>query len=309
MKQPGSKIRILIAPSTFAEFDKGPLELLKKEGFEIVNNPYKRKLDKQEVIELLSNDVAGIIAGLEPLDREVLNKTKLRVISRSGSGISNVDLKTAREKGIKVYWTPRAPTVAVAELTVGALLNLLRRVTFMDSQLHVGRWVKQIGYQLQGKIVGIIGFGRIGRKVAALIKPFGVKLMAVDPGLKGSVNGVKITSLRQVLKAADIIILHASGEKEIIGTQEMKLMKKSAFILNAARGGLINEKALVDALEKRRIAGAWLDTFKVEPYDGILMKYPQLLLTPHAGSYTVECRKAMEMEAVENLITGFRRIR
>ena len=300
------RIKVLIGPSSFGEQDPLPLNLLKEKGFEIVNNPYKRKLTKDEVIKLLSENVAVLIAGLEPLDREVLSKTALRVISRCGSGMSNVDLKAAAEKGIKVYSTPQGPVTAVAELTVGALLNLLRRISFMDNQLHAGKWNKQIGCQLEGKTVAIIGFGRIGKKLAALIKAFGAKLIAVDPNSKGEIDGVKIVSLEQALREADIISLHAAGEEEIIGSREIKLMKKGVFILNAARGSLLNEPALADALESKKVAGAWLDAFGVEPYQGPLTKYSQVVLTPHVGSYTIECRKAMEMEAAENLLLGFK---
>ena len=185
MEQFNNKMKVLIGPSTFGEQDKTPLNCLRENGFEIIGNPYKRKLTEDEVIKLLSKNVAGLIAGLEPLNRKVLSKTGLKVISRCGSGVSNVDLEAAAEMGIKVYSTPQGPTTAVAELTVGVLLNLLRRVSFMDNQLHAGKWAKQTGYQLEGKIVAIIGFGRIGRKVAALLKAFGAKLIAVDPSFTG----------------------------------------------------------------------------------------------------------------------------
>lgn len=306
MKQSGKKIKILIGPSSFGEQDPLPLNILKENGFETIDNPYKRKLTKEEVIKLLSKDVAGLIAGLEPLSREVLSKARLKVISRCGSGTSNIDLEAAREIGIKVYSTPRCPVTAVSELTVGALLNLLRRIPLMNSHLHAGKWDKIIGCQLAGKTVALIGFGRIGKKVAKLIKAFGAKLIAVDPNLKGEVCGVKIVSLNQAIKKADIISLHAAGEEEIIGAGEIKLMKQGVFILNAGRGSLLNEQALIDALERKKVAGVWLDVFTSEPYQGPLTKYPQAILTPHAGSYTVECRKAMEAEAVKNILLGFR---
>lgn len=309
MKDFKDKIKILIGPSTFGQEDCAPLKLLKDSGFEPINNPHKRKLTKEEVLGFLTEDVQGLIAGLEPLDREVLTKSGLKVISRCGSGVSNVDLKAARSLGIKVCSTPDGPTVAVAELTVGALLNLLRRVSYMDSRLHAGKWVKQIGFQLQGKTIAIIGFGRIGRRVAMLLKNFGVKLIAVDPALKAEVDGVKITSFKEAVKKADIISIHLSGEKEVIGFKEIEYLKNGVFILNAARGGLINEEALIEALENKKVAGAWLDVFDIEPYQGPLKKYPQVLLTPHVGSYTLECRRMMEMDAVENLISAFNEVK
>ena len=300
------KIKILIGPSSFGEISQEALRLLDTSGFKIIANPYKRKYTKQELIRLLGQDVPGIIAGLEPLDQEVFVKTKLKVISRCGSGMSNVDVKSAKAYNIKVYSTPDAPTNAVAELTLGAMISLLRMLPLMDRELHDGHWGKKSGRELRGKSVAIIGFGRIGRKLAELLKPFDVKILAVDPMLKKKTNCVKVVALEQALRQADIISLHLSGEQEIIGADELKLVKPGIFLLNAARGGLINEAALIQALDDKRVTGVWLDTFSLEPYTGELTKYPQVILTPHIGSYTVECRNVMELEAAQNLIKGFR---
>ena len=300
--------KVLIAPSTFCVYDQAPLELLREKGFEIVDNPYKRRLTRVEVVELLSSGITGIIAGLEPLDRDVLGKVSLKVISRCGSGLSNVDLDAAKELGVQVCYTPNGPTIAVAELTIGALLALLRKISLMDADLHAGKWSKETGRQLQGKTVAIVGFGRIGRKVAQLLKGFEVNLIAVDPQLEGNVEGVEIVDLEVALKCADIISLHCSGEQELLSEKEFSLIKKGAFLLNVARGSLVNEQALIKALDNGKIEGAWLDTFSTEPYKGDLIKYPQVLLTPHVGSYAIEGRKTMEMEAVTNLICAFKEI-
>lgn len=300
-------MKVLLGPSSFAALDKTPLLRLIEAGIEVVENPYKRKLTKQELMELLPG-VTGLIAGLETIDREVLEKSDLKVISRCGSGISNVDLKAAKDFGIKVYTTPDAPVTAVAELTVGSMLCLLRSVSLTDSDLHQGRWSKRIGLQLQGKTVVIIGFGRIGRCVAKMLGPFNVEILVVDPNIENDhleFKNITILSLEDALPKADIITLHLSGDQEILGEKEFKLIKKGAFLLNAARGGLINESVLCMALKTGYIAGAWLDCFREEPYTGELTQFPQVILTPHVGSYTVECRSQMEMEAVGNLIQGF----
>jgi D-3-phosphoglycerate dehydrogenase len=275
---------------------------LVKEGFDLVGNPFKRKLSREELIGLLDGDVRGIIAGLEPLDREVLARSSLRVISRCGSGLSNVDLAAAAELGIVVCATPDGPTAAVAELTVGALLALLRMLPQMDRDLHEGRWHKRIGSQLEGKTVAIVGCGRIGRRVAALLSAFGATVLGVDPALRGALDGIRLVPLAEALAAADIVTLHCSGEARVLGPEEFRRMKPGTLLLNAARGGLVDEAALVCALDEGRVAGAWLDAFEEEPYDGPLTRYPQVLLTPHVGSYTKECRARMEMEAAENLI-------
>lgn len=298
-------IKVLIGPSTFALHDKAPLVRLIEAGYEVIENPYKRKLTKSELLELLSDNVTGLIAGLELIDREVLGKTNLKAISRCGSGLSNIDVEVAKKLGIKVCHTPYGPTTAVAELTLGVMICMLRMVSQMDKALHEGKWTKKTGVQLEGKTIVIIGFGRIGRRVASLLKPFHVKLIAVDPDLQGKVDGVEVISLNKALSEADIITIHSSGEQQIIGDKEFKLIKDGTFLLNAARGGMVNEESLIRALESGKIAGAWLDTFSTEPYTGPLINYPQVILTPHVGSYALECRRAMEIEAVNNLISAF----
>jgi len=297
--------KVLVAPSTFGAQDWAPLKHLRDKGFEIIENSYKRRLTKDELVKLLAGGATGLIAGLETIDREVLEKTNLKVISRCGAGISNIDLEAAEKLNIKICYTPFGPTIAVAELTIAAMLSLLRLVHTMNSDLHQGKWSKIIGNQLEAKTVTIIGFGRIGRKVASLLKPFNVRIIAVDCNLGEKVEGIEICRLEDALKEADIVTIHVSGNNQIIGPAEFKLMKKGVFLLNAARGGVIDEDSLIHALESGKIKGAWLDTFTNEPYSGRLRKYPQVLLTPHVGSYTLEGRKNMEMDAVNNLISAF----
>jgi D-3-phosphoglycerate dehydrogenase / 2-oxoglutarate reductase len=297
--------KILLGPSSFAEIDKAPLARLLEAGYEVVDNPYKRKLTKAELFDLLDLGVIGIIAGLEPLDREVLTRSKLKVVSRVGSGISNVDLKAAEELGIAVCSTPNGPTEAVAELTIGALLGLLRMIPQMDRALHDGRWDKRIGTQLAGKTVALIGYGRIGRRVAELLAPFRVRILVVDPFLEqAGLAGIELMPLDEALPLADIVTLHSSGETCLLGPREFGLIKQGAFLLNVARGGLVAEEALVAALDCGRITGAWFDTFGTEPYSGALCGRTDVVLTPHVGSYTVECRQEMENEAVDNLLAA-----
>jgi len=297
--------KVLLGPSTFAELDYSPVERLVKAGFSVLENPFKRKLTKAELLDLLTEDVKGLIAGLEPLDHEVMRKSNLRVISRCGSGMSNVDIEAAKGFGIKVCSTPDGPTTAVAELTVGAMVSLLRMIPLMDHSLRQGSWNKMIGTQLSGKTVGIIGFGRIGRRVAELLSAFNTRILVVDPSLNDAHEEFPVLTLEDALPQVDIVTLHASGETTIITKEEFGLIKPGAFLLNAARGGLVDENALVEALEAGRIKGAWIDTFSLEPYVGPLSGFKQVILTPHVGSYTFECRRAMETESVENLINAY----
>lgn len=299
-----NKVRVLLGPSSFAEIDKEPLDKLMSSGFEVIGNPYRRKLTEDELLKLLPG-VEGLIAGLEPLNRRVLKASCLKVISRCGSGISNVDIQAAKELGIVVRNTPSGPTTAVAELTLGCLLCLLRQVPLMNHSLHQKTWSKRIGKQLQGSYVAVIGYGQIGRKVGQLLSACDANVVAVDPLLSGRVENIEIIPLEEALKKADIITLHASGEDCLLGRREFGLMKNGVYILNAARGGLLNEEVLAEFIDNKKVAGAWLDTFIKEPYDGILCNYDEVILTPHIGSYTVECRRNMEMESVENLINSF----
>jgi D-3-phosphoglycerate dehydrogenase len=302
-----NNMKILIGPSSFADQDRAPLIKLENNGYSVLINPFRRKITKEELMELLEEDVHGIIAGLETLDREVLENSRLKVISRCGAGISNVDTSAAKELGIRVYNTPFGPTRAVAELTMGCLLSLIRQVPLMDRSLHDGKWNKLIGRQLKGMKALIIGFGRIGQNVAQLLKAFEVDVMVCDPMFsnKSDVPYVMM-NLEDALPQADIISLHASGSEQIIGPRQLSILKRGAFILNAARGEVIDESALADALDSGQVAGAWLDTFNQEPYNGVLKNYQQVILTPHVGSYTAEGRLQMELDAVENLIRGFR---
>lgn len=286
--------KILITTS-FGEVDPEPLEKLKRSNFEVIQASFKQKPTAEELKQLLPG-VIGLIAGTEIINREVMAGSDLRVISRVGTGVDNIDLKAAEELGIIVKRTPDAPTVAVAEFTLGGILALLRHIPRMDQELHKGSWSKLMGAQLRGKTVLIIGFGRIGKYLVKILEPFEVKLLAVDPSLPQ-------VSLDEALPKADIICLHASGSQQILGKEEFALMKKGVLLVNTARGKLWDENILVEALQEGKVAGAFIDVFQKEPYSGILTEFPQVILTPHAASSTRECRRQMETEAAENLLT------
>lgn len=290
-----SKNKVFISTSNFSEKNPQARNLLTDAGFDVTLNPYKRKLTKVEAMQLYPQ-FDGLIAGLEILDADVLNASRLKVISRCGAGVSNIDFDAAKRLNITVCSTPDAPTVAVAEITIGAMIMLLRSIPAMNKDLHQGLWQKTLGVQLQGKTVVIVGFGRIGRKVAQMLQPFEVNIIPID------VNDC----LKDVLPKADIITIHVDGDKEILGETEFSCMKEGVFILNASRGRVINEAAFIQALASHKVIGAWCDVFQEEPYQGALLQYQHVITTPHIASNTQECRNLMEMQAVENLIAAFK---
>ncbi len=299
-------LRVALGPSSFAEKDPEPRLVLERAGVELVINPHKRRLNEAEIIELLASGVDGLIAGLEPLNRRVLASAapRLRAVARVGIGVTNVDFEAARELGIKVSSTPEPPAQAVAELTITALLALVRNLVPMNQGLHAGGWSKSIGTGLIGLNVLLIGYGRIGRRVGAMLRPFGARLMVCDPFIDPATltEDELLVGLNEGLAAADAVSLHAAGTSCLLGRAELARMRPGAWLLNSARGELVDETALVEALQSGHLAGAWFDAFWQEPYTGPLLGLEQVLLTPHAATYTKQCRRAMETEAAINLL-------
>lgn len=302
--------RVFISTSSFAQYDASPLKLLKDAGVDVGVNPYGRKLTPDECLSLYK-DIDGLIAGTEVLTAGVLRSArKLKVVSRCGAGTDSIDIEAARELGITVFTTADAPTQAVAELTIGLMLDLLRGISREDRSIRVGVWPKNMGNLLSGKTLGILGLGRIGRRVVGLTQPFNLKYIAWDisPDRQFAAKySIEFIGLDELLVKADIVTIHlpyTSELKGIIGGRELNLMKAGAFLVNTARGGLVDEAALYDALKERKIAGAALDVFEQEPYSGSLTELDNIILTSHIGSYAREARVEMEIQAVKNLLQG-----
>lgn len=265
-------------------------------------NARRRKLKPNELV-ILAKGAVGLIAGTEPITAGVLSKLpSLRAISRCGVGIDNIDMEAARALGVDVSNTPDAPTQAVAELTVGLMLNLLRKITRTDVAIRAGKWEKQMGNLLSGKRVGIIGFGRIGRRVADLLESFACEIRFTDLSVKEGLSVFRRMPLEKLLEWADIVSIHASAKDEIIGSRQLKIMRKGAWLINVSRANAVNETALYSRLKKGCLSGAALDVFSEEPYQGKLRMLDNVLLTSHIGSYAKEARKKMEMEAARNLL-------
>lgn len=262
-------------------------------GCEVVLNPYGRKLTEDETIAHL-HGCDGLLAGLEPLSERVFSACPdLRAVARIGIGMENVDLAAAKRYNIKVSNTPDAPTDAVAEMTLAALLSIGRQIIPANADMHTGIWKKRMGFSLMGCSALIVGYGRIGKRFASLLEPFKVNLLVYDLAQPGK-------SFEELLPDADVISLHASGSSVILGEEQFDLMKKQAIVLNSARGGLVDESALCRFLD--RGGYYWADAFVEEPYVGALTSRQNAVLTPHISTYTTVCREKMEAQAVENLL-------
>jgi D-3-phosphoglycerate dehydrogenase len=311
----GGSIRIFVSTSSFGSQGREPLSLLKGAGLQTRLNPLGRRVTPEELVRLAQGCV-GLIAGTERIDRSTLAQLPdLRVISRCGAGLDTINLLAARERGIWVFNTPEAPVESVAELTLALMLGVLRRIGDANQTVHAGRWKPLMGRLLKGKTVGLIGLGRIGRRLAELLGPFRVRLLARDkfPDRKfAKRHGIRLVNLRNLIASSDVVSLHIPLEEEtrgMIGPRELGAMKRGAVLLNTARGELVNTRALINALRSGYLAGAGLDVFEQEPYRGPLAACPNALLTCHMGSYAAETRAAMELQAVKNLLLGLHSLR
>ena len=292
---------------SFGKVSDSALSLLKERFTKIKINDSGAKIPKEEVVNFYSN-ANYAIAGLENLDRENLEcLPNLKIISRVGIGLDNIDLEYANEKGIKVLNTPDPPTDAVAEMVITAALSLSRNIFSYNDDLHLGRWNKSIGNSLKKKNVFLIGFGRIGQKVAKHFQYFGSNVYYFDPLIENS-NFNKI-SFSEGLKNADIISIHSSSQNQIIGPKEFEKIKNGAIILNSSRGFHIDEVELAKSLKLGKIKSCWIDVFEDEPYSGDLINYDNAILSPHISTYTEACRLDMELEAVNNLLREISRWR
>jgi D-3-phosphoglycerate dehydrogenase len=297
-------IKVAIGPSSFAAKDETPLRMLEQAGIEARPNPYGRRLTQDEIIIQLEG-MDGLIAGLEPLNRTVLSSAPgLKAIARVGIGTDNVDFEATADLGIKVSNTPDGPTRAVAELTAAAMLCLCRQIPKMNRDMHNGQWNKEISLGLFETPVLFIGYGRIGRSVANCLHPFGPQILVYDPYLNADedIGEAVRVDLETGLGKAKVITLHAGGNDVILGPAEFEKMLPGVILLNSARAGLVDEHALISALEKGVVGGAWFDVFWQEPYQGRLQEFDNVLMSPHVCTYTKQCRSGMETEAVSNLL-------
>ncbi len=304
--------RIYVTTSTFCQFSNEPMRLLdEKNKVHVVSNTSGMKLTAGDLINRISQ-FDGVIAGTESYDKDVIDVAeKLKVISRVGVGLDNIDLDYARKKGINVFKTQTTPAPAVAELTLGLILDLLRKISIQNSNMKSGNWKKKMGSLLRGKTLGIIGLGTVGKELVRITSNMQLEYLAFDVIKDNEFSNsfsVKYCDLTYLLNNSDIISVHLSLSDEntkMIGLEQLRKMKNSSILINTSRGEVINEDDLGIAIRDGIIAGAGLDVFQMEPYHGPFSAYDNVILTPHIGSYAREIREAMEIEAVQNLFEGF----
>lgn len=305
--------KVLITTVPFADKDLLPIDLLKAAGVEYEINPISRKLKEEELAEMVEG-VDALIAGTEQITAKVLSRANsLKLISRVGVGLDGVDLLEAESRGIQVSYTPEAPAPAVAELTVGLMLALLRSVHIANTQLHSGVWERHFGRRISEVTIGILGAGRIGGRVARAVVGLGASRILIndnkrDENMLPGIN-VEWVDKETVYREADVISLHLplTGQtNNMIKKNQLMAMKRDAVIINTARGGIINERDLFEVMKGGHLFGAAVDVFKQEPYDGELSKIDRCILTSHMGSMSIDCRTRMEIEATQEVIRFFK---
>ena len=276
------------------------------------------ELDQGEFAELLKDADVVVVRSRRRLDRCTIDRApRLKVIARAGVGLDNVDVDYAVKRGITLLSTGDASTEAVAELTIGLMIALARRITELDRKMKRGNWCKNsgAGVELRGKTLGIIGLGRIGSRVAELARVFGMRVVAYDPYVsreKAERLGVELKQrLEDLLRESDFVSIHAVLTEEtegMIGERELRLMKPTAYLVNTARGAIVDEEALARALEEGWIAGAALDVYEREPPSSRLAGLENVILTPHVGASTVEAQKRIARVLAEKILVALENI-
>lgn len=290
------------------------IELLKKAGFQV---DIGVEMSREEMLKKIGDYDGLIVRSTTQVDAEVIDKAKnLKVIGRAGVGVDNIDVEVATKKGIIVANAPQSNITSVAEHTIALLMAQCRLIPLADKAMKAGKWEKSKleGVEVNNKILGVIGLGRIGNLVAARARGLGMKVIGYDPYLSGEKFqqlGVEMTkNLGELLKEADFISIHLPKTKEtmgIIGKKEFALMKDGVRVFNTARGGIIDEAALVDAIKSGKVAGAGIDVFAKEPYQGgALAELPQVVLTPHIAASTLEAQDKAGEQIAEQVAAALK---
>lgn len=292
--------------------DEKAIARLREAGLEVT---VKTGMSEAELAQELAKGYDAIVVrSATKVRKPAIDAAKgLRLIIRAGVGLDNIDADYAKQKGIEVLNTPKASTDSVAELTLAHMFALARSLVRATETMREGKWEKKAfhGIELQGKTLGVIGIGRIGQAVAKRALCLGMKVLAYDKYVKESpLPGVKMVSLEELLRESDFVTLHIPPDPTgpVIGAREIAMMKDGAFLINCARGGVVDEKALLEALNSGKLAGAGLDVFEEEPPKNMeLLRHPKVTLTPHIGAQTHEAQARIGDEIVEILLSWAKR--
>lgn len=280
---------VAISPRSFRSTPGRHLDLLAKSPLEPRYPIQDRHLKEHEMVELVSGCEA-LIVGIDPVTDAVLEAGPLRVVAKYGSGLDNIDLEAAGARGVKVEATPGANAPAVAELTVGLMISLARHIGFHDRSARSGGWERRIGVELAGRHLGVVGYGEVGRRVASMAEALGMKVAACDPYRERA--EVELVGLEQLLRRSDVVSLHVPFTEEtqnMIDASALAQMKPGGFLVNTARGGIVDEQALAEALTSGHLAGAAVDNFiEQRPTNSPLLRLDSFLASPHAGAATIE---------------------
>lgn len=304
-------MKVLVTPRSFGKTDPGLFTRLEDAGLEVIRNATGKTLDEAAMMEMLA-PCEGVIAGIDPLNKKVLAAApKLRVISKYGVGLDNIDLPYCEKRGIKVFRTVGANSNAVADYAFALMLAVARKLVTIDINCHKKDWSKITGIDVYGKTIGIIGLGAIGKCVARRARGFDMRILASDTHwdneFAAAMDVVRAAPDR-ICAEADFITLHCllnDETKNIINAPRIGLMKKNAILVNTARGGLIDESALLSALEQKRIYGAGLDVFEEEPpRNPAWYKLDNVVMGSHCSSSTKGATEIMGNMSVENLLKG-----
>jgi D-3-phosphoglycerate dehydrogenase / 2-oxoglutarate reductase len=294
---------VAITPRSFRQTPGEHHDLLDESSLEVRFPEKDRSLDEAELIELVRG-CAGLIVGVDPVTERVLEAGPLRVVVKYGSGTDNIDLGAAERLGVKASSTPGANARSVAELTIALLFALARHVVAHDRAVRAGSWSRRGAIELAGKRFGVVGYGAVGREVARLAASLGMEVVAHDPFVEGA--DVELVGLDDLLTSCDAVSLHIpldDSTREMIGANELERMRSGALLINTARGGVVDEQALADALSSGRLGGAALDAFVDEPPSGSpLLGLENVVLSPHAGAATAEAVQRTAVQAVRQLL-------
>lgn len=301
-------IRILAADGMEASAIKN----LEESGFEVVNEHYELPELMEKIKEFDVVVVRSATKIREPLIDEALKSGRLKLVIRGGVGVDNIDVKYAEEKGISVRNTPNASSASVAELAIGHMFNIARHIHSANVTMREGKWNKKHyeGIELSGKTLGLIGFGRIAKEVAKRADALGMKVIYTNrSGHKPENDPFRYVTMEELYKEADFISLHMpklADRPYLIGKEEIEQMKDGVYLVNTARGGLIDEEALCDALDSGKVTAAAVDVFKEEPTKNErIYTHEKISLTPHTGASTVEAQLRIGEEIISIIKTFF----